>query len=134
MLFISVPLRSYLQKMNPLKTHFAVGVVIFLASHMSAQTLVDLGATAPTPGAKDISQLSTAGNQTNPDSLNYYTDNQTGHGTGEPGQTFTTGTNSAGYLLSSVALKDVPGWVPTVASARSNPIICTSIPCPAEPV
>ena len=66
--------------MNPLKTHFAVGVVIFLASHMSAQTLVDLGATAPTPGANDIAQLSTAGNQTFPDSLNYYTDNQTGHG------------------------------------------------------
>lgn len=69
-----------------------------------AQTLVDLGATAPTPGANDISQFSTAGDQTFPDNLNYYTDNQTGHGGGEPGQTFTTGTNSAGYVLSSVAL------------------------------
>jgi hypothetical protein len=37
--------------------------------------------------------------------LNYFTDNQTGHGNGEPGQTFTTGANSGGYLLTSVALR-----------------------------
>jgi hypothetical protein len=71
----------------------------------SAQTLTDIGATAPTPGANDISQLSTSGNQTNPNGLNYYTDNQTGHGTGEPGQTFTTGNNAAGYILSTVSIK-----------------------------
>ena len=36
--------------------------------------------------------------------MNYYTDNQTSHSTGEPGQTFITGSNSAGYILSSVSL------------------------------
>jgi hypothetical protein len=66
---------------------------------------VDLGTTAPTPGASDISQLSTVGNQNAPDGLNYYTDNQTGHNAGEPGQTFTTGTNSSGYTLTSVSFK-----------------------------
>ena len=84
----------------------AVTAVVLVAMTVSshAQTLVDLGATAPTPGANDIAQLSTVGNQTSPDGLNYYTDNQTSHGAGEPGQTFTTGSNSAGYILSSVSL------------------------------
>ena len=67
-------------------------------------TFTDLGPTAPVPGGLDISQLSTTGSQTAPDGLNYYTDNQTDHGTGEPGQTFTTGSNP-GYLLTSVSLK-----------------------------
>ena len=76
-----------------------------LAGGLYAQTLSDLGPTAPTPGPNDIYQFSTQGNQTAPDGLNYYTDNQTGHGTGEPGQTFTTGTNAAGYMLTSVAVR-----------------------------
>ncbi|MGP8199592.1 MAG: beta-galactosidase GalA [Limisphaerales bacterium] len=80
---------------------------VFLAvagGFVEGQTLTDLGASAPTPGANDIAQLSTVDNQTFPDGLNYYTDNQSSHGAGEPGQTFTTGTNSAGYLLTSVSL------------------------------
>ena len=76
-----------------------------LAGTAGAQTLVDLGATAPTPGTNDISQLSTLGNRTDPDGLNYYTDDQTSFGTGEPGQTFLTGTNPAGYVLSSLAIR-----------------------------
>lgn len=76
-----------------------------LAGTAGAQTLVDLGATAPTPGTNDISQISTLGNRTDPDGLNYYTDNQTSFGTGEPGQTFLTGTNPAGYFLSSLAIR-----------------------------
>ncbi len=80
-------------------------VAIRLAGSLHAQTLTDIGTTAPTPGVLDISQLSTSDNTSNPDSLNYFTDNQTGHGTGEPGQTFTTGANSGGYLLNSVALR-----------------------------
>ena len=76
-----------------------------LAGAVHAQTLSDIGSTAPTPGPNDIYQFSTQGNQTAPDGLNYYTDNQTGHGTGEPGQTFTTGTNAAGYMLTSVAVR-----------------------------
>ena len=66
---------------------FAVG----LAGSLYAQTLSNLGGTAPTPGANDISQLSTQGNKTGPDGLNYYTDNYSSQGNGEPGQTFTTG-------------------------------------------
>ena len=74
-----------------------------LAGVAAAQTLTDLGATAPTPGVKDISQLSTSGNTTFPDGLNYYTDNQVAYSAGEPGQTFTVGTNSSGYTLTAVS-------------------------------
>jgi len=87
------------------KTALTVSVLMILTEASSAQTLADPGATAPTPGANDIAQLSTNGNKTSPDGLNYYTDNQTGHSAGEPGQTFTTGTNSWGYLLTSVSLR-----------------------------
>jgi beta-galactosidase len=83
----------------------AAGLLVYFAVAGRAQTLTDLGPSAPKPGTNDISQLSTAGNQTAPDGLNYYTDNQTGHGAGEPGQTFITGTNPAGYVLTSVTLK-----------------------------
>jgi hypothetical protein len=62
-------------------------------------TLMDVGATLPTPTAGDISQLTPAAGVTSPDSLNYYMDNAT-----PPGQTFTTGTNPNGYQLTSVAL------------------------------
>jgi len=80
-------------------------LAIGLAGSLPAQTLTDIGATAPSPGTYDISQLSISGNTLNPDGLNYFTDNQTSHGTGEPGQTFTTGANSGGYMLTSVALR-----------------------------
>ena len=80
---------------------FAVG----LAGVLHAQTITDIGATAPTPGTYDISQLSISGNQTSPDGLNYYTDNQSDHGNGEPGQTFTTGANPGGYMLTSLAIR-----------------------------
>jgi hypothetical protein len=59
-----------------------------------------LGTDAPSPGLYDISQLLTTGQTNMPDGLNYYTDNAT-----EPGQTFTTGTNGAGYMLNSVTVK-----------------------------
>jgi hypothetical protein len=76
---------------------FAVG----LAGNLYAQTLTDMGATAPSPGTNDISQLSTNGNTAwpnKPDNLNYYTDNNPA-----PGQTFTTGTNAMNLV--SVAIK-----------------------------
>lgn len=79
--------------------------ILAMAGWLSAQTLTDLGAASPSPAPSDISQLGTNGNQTGPDSLNYYTDNQTAHTDGEPGQTFTTGNNSAGYLLTSASFK-----------------------------
>ncbi len=75
------------------------------AGVLRAQSLIDIGAANPTPGTNDIFQLSTTGNQTSPGGLNYYTDNQTSHGAGEPGQTFTIGNSLAGYILTSVSLK-----------------------------
>ena len=57
------------------------------SASLYAQTLFNLGGVAPTPGANDIYQLSLQGNKTNPDGLNYFTDNETGHGAGEPGRT-----------------------------------------------
>ena len=44
----------------------AAVVLMILAGAIRAQTLTDLGTTAPTPGANDIVQLSTTGNQTFP--------------------------------------------------------------------
>jgi endoglucanase len=67
-------------------------------SSLFAQTLSNLGLAAPTPGANDISQLSTQGNKTAPDGINYYTDNNP-----PVGQTFTTGTNA--MRLTSLAIK-----------------------------
>ena len=63
-----------------------------------------LGASGPVPG-NDIVQLSASGNRTFPDSLNYYTDDQSSYGAGEPGQTFETGTNASGYTLTSLAIR-----------------------------
>ena len=64
-----------------------------------AVQILNLGATAPLPSGFDIAQLSTAGNVGNPSGLNYYSDDDA---TGVPGQTFTTGSNPDGYLLSSL--------------------------------
>ncbi len=87
----------------------AVAALALVLSHAAlAQTpvtLLDLGTTAPAPGPFDVSQLGAVGNMTFPDTLNYYTDNQTDHGAGEPGQTFITGTNSGGYQLTSLSLQ-----------------------------
>ncbi len=83
----------------------ALLLAIGFATASHAQTLANLGSSAPTPGPNDISQLSTQGNKVNPDGLNYFTDNYTTFGNGEPGQTFTTGANAGGYVLTSLALK-----------------------------
>jgi hypothetical protein len=72
---------------------FAVG----LAGSLYAQTFTD-SPSAPSPGTNDIFQLSTSGNQTWPDGLNYFTDNNP-----PVGQTFTTGTNAMNLV--AVAIK-----------------------------
>ena len=69
-----------------------------LAGSLCAQTLADIGSGTPTPGTNDISQLSTQGNTTWPDGINYFTDNNP-----PVGQTFTTGTNALN--LATVAIK-----------------------------
>ncbi len=73
---------------------FAIG----LAGVLHAQTLTDIGTAAPSPGTSDIYQLSTSGNQTWPDGLNYFTDNNP-----PVGQTFTTGISAMNLV--SVAIK-----------------------------
>jgi hypothetical protein len=67
-----------------------------------ATVLVDLGASAPTPGPLDISQLLNSSQQN--DYLNYYSNNGAPDNQW-PGQTFTTGTNPLGYALNSLAWK-----------------------------
>src|SRR5437868_10365240 len=72
-----------------------------LTGRLGAQTLANVGAVAPSPGANDIYQLSTQGNTASPnkpDNINYYTDNNP-----PVGQTFTTGTNALN--LATVAIK-----------------------------
>ena len=73
-------------------------LVVGMAASLSAQMLSNLGAVAPTPGADDISQLSTSGNTTATDGINYFT-----HNNPPVGQTFTTGTNA--MRLTSLAIK-----------------------------
>jgi len=109
--FLDMPVRFFRWKPSqPMIRQWAAArlvLAVLLAGGAMArgQILTDLGATAPVPGANDQSQLGTNGNQSGPDGLNYYTDNQSVHNAGEPGQAFTTGTNAAGYVLTSVALK-----------------------------
>lgn len=84
---MSVPIRNAI-------VFLAVG----LAGSLSAQIFTNLGLVAPTPGANDISQLSTSGNTTFPDGINYFTDNNP-----PVGQKFTTGTIA--MRLTSLAIK-----------------------------
>ena len=72
-------------------------LAIGLAGVLHAQTLADI-TNAPSPGTNDIYQLSTLGNTTWPDGINYFTDNNP-----PVGQTFTTGTNA--MKLVSAAIK-----------------------------
>jgi hypothetical protein len=70
-------------------------------------TLTDIGTTTPTPGADDVSQLlpvPTSFPSQFDDGLNYYFDNST-----PPGQTFLTGTNPAGYVMTNLWIKTAGG-------------------------
>lgn len=94
--------RQWLLSPRRLTSALCVAAALAGASHAQAQvaaTLTDLGATAPVPGANDISQLVAPVTYNNPDGLNYYFDNAT-----PPGQTFTTGSNPGGYVLNSLSL------------------------------
>jgi len=73
-------------------------IAVTAGGHLYAQTLANLGSVAPTPGTNDIAQLSTSGNTTWPDGINYFTDNNP-----PVGQTFTVGANS--MRLTSLAIK-----------------------------
>ena len=69
-----------------------------LTGAVRGQTLADIGAANPTPGANDISQLSTNGNQHLTGAFNYYSNNAN-----PPGQTFAIGATP--MVLTSVSLK-----------------------------
>ncbi|MGH7951499.1 MAG: immunoglobulin domain-containing protein, partial [Limisphaerales bacterium] len=87
---------------------------------------------APTPGANDISQLTSTPLYITPaqndDGLNYYFDNAT-----PPGATFTTGTNATGYVLNTMSIKTAGGqgglsgggqaYVLRIYKAESSPAI-----------
>ena len=82
---------------------FAAGLALTVA--VQAQVvLTDIGPTAPTPGPNDISQLTAATAAQKPDGLNYYVDNPS-----PPGQTFTTGSNPEGYVLTSLSILTAGG-------------------------
>src|ERR1019366_5221904 len=82
-------------------TILAAAALLLWTTGANAQVvLTDIGATAPVPGANDISQLTPASGAQNPDGLNYYFDNGN-----PPGQTFTTGSNPQGYVITSLAIK-----------------------------
>ena len=104
---------------------FPIGLswlTVFLALPALAQTpalLTDLGSVAPTPGLFDVAQLLTTGQANKPDGLNYYTDNQSNHSAGEPGQTFTTPFGASGFVLASLALKTGGGTTAGTATAQN---------------
>lgn len=96
--------------------------VLLMAAKLSAQnaaTLIDLGANATTPGPNDISQLSTSGEASSPDGLNYYTDNYPAHSGGVPGQTFTTGSNTTGYWFNALTFKTGGGGTQSTTTPQS---------------
>jgi lysophospholipase L1-like esterase len=64
----------------------------------AAPTLTDLGGSTPVHGPNDIFQLSTSGDTTWPDGINYFSNNNP-----DVGQTFTTGANALNLV--SVAIK-----------------------------
>ena len=77
-----------------------IGAAACLALTAHAQTLAtltDIGAPAPVPGVDDAYQLTTGAG--NPDGLNYYFDNNP-----PPGQTFTTGSDPNGYVLTTLTI------------------------------
>ncbi len=84
---------------------------------LSGIEIQNLGATTPVSAGYDIAQLNTNGNTKFPPTgvqgtgLNYYTDNGA-----PPGQTFTTGSNTNGYLLTSLFIK----WGGIEGSHASN--------------
>src|SRR5258708_7733606 len=88
-----------------IRTVLAFVLMSVAACAQTPATLSDLGTNAPTPGLSDVSQLLTTGQANMPDGLNYYTDNQSNHSGGEPGQTFTTPNGTAGYSLNSLTIK-----------------------------
>jgi hypothetical protein len=85
------------------------GIGLSERAPVSSVVVTDIGTNAPTAGAEDISQF--VANSADVPGLNWYWDNGSAVGVspGSPpafiGQTFTTGTNPPGYVLTSVAFQ-----------------------------
>jgi hypothetical protein len=98
----STPMKFSAKLLVPLG---AVALLFVLSPAAFGQVaMTDIGATDPTQGPNDISQLSIAGDTKFPDNLNYYIDNGANNGT-YAGQTFTTGSDPHGYHLVSLSIK-----------------------------
>lgn len=96
---------------QPIRRCLAVACALLTAfitwTAHSQLVLTDLGATAPTPGPYDVSQLSTFGD-TQPltgEGINYYDNNSGASVPGSSGMTFTTGSNPEGYALTNLVIK-----------------------------
>lgn len=92
---------TYYQVMVTDSTHASAAsapLALDVAATVSG-ALADLGTTPPTPTSYDAAQLVSAVTYQDSGGLNYYYDNST-----PPGDTFTTGSNPKGYLMSSVAV------------------------------
>lgn len=86
-----------------IKSVFTMLALTSLAVTVTAQTtatLTDIGVNQPAVGPNDIYQTNWQGQASSPDGLNYYVDNAS-----PPGETFTTGSNPAGYIVDSLALQ-----------------------------
>ncbi|HEY1787381.1 MAG TPA: autotransporter-associated beta strand repeat-containing protein [Verrucomicrobiae bacterium] len=93
-----------------------VTALVFIGSSYShaAVTLADNGGTAPTPGANDVSQLSTTGDTGSPNSRNYYSNNNP-----PPGEKFTTGSNAGGYTMTDIYVETGNGSGNGIGGATS---------------
>ena len=88
----------------------------------SQLVLTDLGVAAPTPGPYDISQLLTTGDTAayTANGINYYDNNSGETVPGSSGQSFTTGSNPEGYVLTNLVIK-FGGWNPKGNDFNGNP-------------
>src|ERR1022692_4210569 len=86
---------SFLNRARKRTVPMFAATLLGLAGDAAAQGVFDYGATAPTLGPADVSQLT--GGHDNGGS--YYVDS------GNPGQTFTTGANPQGYALLGIYIK-----------------------------
>ena len=92
-----------IETMKPLSAGILAGVALWLSAAIApAQVaLTDIGATPPTLGPNDISQLNFNSGQ--PGGLNYYWDNGANNGLWM-GQSFTTGNYPNGYVLTNLVI------------------------------
>lgn len=106
-----------MNKLQSIRGYLAFGCALVTAfinwNARSQLVLTDIGAAAPTPGPYDISQLLTTGDSApeTANGINYYDNNSGATVPGSSGQSFTTGSNPEGYVLTNLIIK-FGGWNP----------------------